>query len=290
MRYVPLVLAFLLLCSGCMGPAPAAQYVQQAQRLHDGALASAVTSNPDLRDYMQLVGKRIIDAARAVEPNRTYDPIFPQMKFHLVVSSVPNVFTTGGSHIYIYNALFQLCENEDELAAAMAHAYAHAIDLDIEHTGMNPDPNAPLSLVAWQFVIHRFTLPQEQAADRLAFQIYSKAGYDPKQYPALFERLAGMFPDNVFPDRTPLPLRAQQARDMAAQTAPARRPLPVADPQTFRSLHGQAATLNLSQANPEATLFLRAFPNCMLSGDTPEQQAAQQQLKPIPPPTRLEPS
>ncbi|HXE53992.1 MAG TPA: M48 family metalloprotease, partial [Tepidisphaeraceae bacterium] len=275
---------------GCLGPAPATQFVQQAQRLHDESLASAVTSNTDLRDYVQLVGKRIIEAARAVEPNRTYDPIFSQMQFHLVGSTIPNVFDTGGSHIYVYNALFQLCENEDQLAAAMAHAYAHAVNLDVEHIEINPNAYAALPLVAWQFVLHRFTLSQEQAADQLAFEIYRKAGYDPKQFAALFEHLATVYSDNPSPDRTPLALRAPYARELVANTSAGRRPLPVADPRTFTSLRTQAASPGAFPKPSESELFLRAFPNCMLSGDTPAQRAAQQQLKPIPPPTRLEPS
>jgi hypothetical protein len=41
---------------------------------------------------------------------------------------------------------------------------------------------------------------------------------------------------------------------------------------------------------PLSILMLSALPNCMLSGDTPEQDAARQQLRPLPPAKRLEPS
>src|SRR5258706_11725582 len=98
-------------CAGCFGPAPSAQFVQQAQRLHEGALASAVTADTDLRDYIQLVGKRVGDAARAVDPGRTHDTLFSQIEYHLVACDVPNVVTTGGAHVYAYNGLFQLCQS-----------------------------------------------------------------------------------------------------------------------------------------------------------------------------------
>ena len=64
-----------MFCSGCFGPAPAAEFVRQAQRLHDGALASAVVPDSDLREYVQFVGQRIIDAAKAAEPGKVHDPV-----------------------------------------------------------------------------------------------------------------------------------------------------------------------------------------------------------------------
>lgn len=278
-------------CTGCFGPAPAAQFVQQAQRLHDGALHAAVTANTDLRDYVQLVGKRLIDAGRSAEPGKTHDEMFGEMQFHLMACNVPNVFATGGAHVYVYNGLFQLCRSEDELAAVMAHAYAHAVDLDVEHVGMEPDPNRTLPLVAWQFVTHRFTLAQEQSADELAFELYTKAGYDPSAMASLLERLSDRFPDMPDDQRAALPQRARLAQARASAALRVRRPLPVADPRTFESLRRQAAGLDPRLVPGDAELFLRAFPNCLRSGDTADQQAAQQQLKPPPPPpTRLEPS
>lgn len=285
-----LLLLLLALCPGCFGPAPSVQFVQQAQRLHDGALASAVTSDSDLRDYVQLVGRRIADAAHAADPGKTHDPLFSQMEFHLVGCPVPNTFTTGGAHIYVYSGLFQVCQSEDELAIAIAHAFAHQMNLDVEHVEMQPDPNNPLPPVAWQFVSHRFSLSQEQAADRLALDVLVRAGYDPKKAAALFEQLANAYPAAQAPDRTPLLVRSQDARQGAQRVNASRRPLPVADPRTFTSLRRQAASLNGSQAKAQAQLFLRAFPNCILAGDTADQQAAQTQLRPPPPVRKLEPS
>ena len=279
----------LVSCTGCFGPAPAAEYVRQAQRLHEGALASAVTSNADLRDYVQLVGQRLIDGAKAAEPGKVHDPVLSEMHFHLVGCPIPNVFTTGGSHIYVNSALMGLAQTEDELAAAVAHAYAHALNLDVEHVGMRPDPARSLQGIGWDFVVDRFKLPQEQEADELAQKLYTQAGYDPARFAALFDRLAQVAAPQA-PDRIPPSARAQAARLRAKDSSRSRRPFPVADPRTFSSLRGQAASLQPT-GSPEAQVLLRAFPNCLLSGDLPDQQAAQQQLRPPPPPpTRLEPS
>ena len=140
--------AFVALCvafsTGCSGPAPAAQFVLQADRLHDAALAAAVNRDDYLARYVQEVGKRIIQAASDAAPQKASNPLFAQMQFHLVDSDVVNAFTTGGRHIYIYSALLQLCDNEEELAAAMTHEFAHALNLDVERTGLKPIPDAPL--------------------------------------------------------------------------------------------------------------------------------------------------
>ena len=283
-------LLFALLCGGCGAPAPASKFVEQAERLHREAFAAAITTDTDLRDYVQLVGKRVIDAAHEVDANRTRDPVFSSMRFHLVACDVPNVVTTGGSHLYVYNGLFQICQTEDELASAISHAYAHAINLDLEHIDLRPDPNTPLPLVGWDLATHRYTAEQERTADRLAFEIYLKAGYDARRFTSLLEHLADRYPNVQAPDRTPMPQRIQEihALGLPVDTS-GTRPLPVADPRTFDTLRRQGS--QMKQATPPLSiLMLSALPNCMLSGDTPEQDAARQQLRPLPPAKRLEPS
>src|SRR5882724_1015260 len=90
---------------------------------------------PELSTYLQQIGDRVIDAAKDLDAEG-YGPathkkednawmFSNRMKFHLVNSKTLNAFTTGGEHMYIYNALFQACDSEDELAAVMAHEYGH---------------------------------------------------------------------------------------------------------------------------------------------------------------------
>ncbi|MDB5332860.1 MAG: hypothetical protein JWP03_4011 [Phycisphaerales bacterium] len=283
---------FPFLFCGCQAPAPARQFVAQAQHLHDGALVSTVAVDSDLNDYFQEIGNRVALAAKAAAPSKANEEFLASVRCHLVISDTANAFTTGGTHVYIYNGLFQACRNEEELAAAVAHAYAHLIDLDLEKSQMKPDPARPLPAVAWQFVINRSTLAQEQAADRLAIQLYSEAGWDPGKFAQLFERLEGLTGGNVAPDRTPLPLRAAAMRSAAGDVLkPVHRTFPVADPKTFIALRNRAAQMREPTGEAVPQLFLRAFPNCILSGDTPEQRAAQERLRPPPPPIqKLEPS
>jgi hypothetical protein len=293
MRTANLIGLLLLIgsaCIGCAGPAPSAAFVEQAERLHGSALATETITDPDAHDYVQLVGKRIADAAHAIDPGRTHDSMFSQMQYDLVASSVPNVFATGGPHLYIYDGLLQICQTEDQLAAAIAHAYAHAMNLDIEHVGFTPDNNDSIPMIGWQFVTHRFTLAQEQAADKLAFDLTVQAGYDPGQYVALFEQRTDRYPSGQAADRTPLIVRTQAARQMAQATPRTRRPLPVADPKTFLALRKSVADRMNGSPTLLAYVILRALPNCMLASDLPEQVEAQEKLRPVAPAKRLEPN
>lgn len=290
-RFSLFLLALILVGMGCSAPAPSAEFVQQADRLHAGALKSAVNSNSDLHDYIQLIGDRLAAAARQVVPNRANEQLMSRLRCHLVNSPVINAFYTGGNHIYVYAGLFRVCRNEDELAAAIAHEYAHAIDLDVEKTKLKPDPNSSLSMIAWQFVSNRFSLDQQSSADDLGYLIYAQAGWDPGKFAALFNRLAVMTPPYAAPDRDPLPIRASRFKDQAQNTPANLRKPPVADPRTFESLQQQASSQSQPMGSVDAQLFLDAFPNCVLGGDPPETVAAQEKLRPPPPPpTRLEPS
>lgn len=279
---------------GTAGRAPAGRFIEQADRLHDEAIASTVHPDEHLVDYVRRIGMRLEEAAADVAPERARGP-FRSMQFHLVDVPIINVFTTGGSHVYVYRGLFDYCQSEEELASAMAHAYAHALNLDFEGTAMNPpagEAGRPLRLVAWDFVVNRFDAAQEQAADELAFRLYTRAGWDPALFERLFTRLSDPGsggPTGTAPDRQPLATRGARARGMTAGVPKRWRQRPVADARTFKALRQEAEERRhvspaAEQGNREALLYLVAFPNCILSGDTEHQLDAQEMLRPPPPP------
>lgn len=284
-RVAPASLALALLCAvaGCASRAPGQAFVAQAERLHEQALAPAITRDTDLNDYLQLVGERLKKAANAEVRGKAQT--FPDVRFHLVNNLVINAFSTGGPHVYVYNGLLQACASEEELAAAMAHAYAHAINLDVEETGQRPTGDLPLPLLMWQYVTNRFTPQQEQAADELAFRLYCRAGWDPAMFEFIFQKLSDLYPATAI-DRRSLSDRTQFAQQHLADAKRDWRQLPVADARTFRALRDQANTLANDARPPVATdVFLLAFPNCILSADLPLQLAAQERLRPRPPAT-----
>jgi predicted Zn-dependent protease len=47
---------------------------------------------------------------------------------------------SGGHQVYVLLGAMQRCASEDELAAAMAHAYAHTLLRHMQHNVMGPGP------------------------------------------------------------------------------------------------------------------------------------------------------
>ena len=288
------LLTALSAVAGCQNnPVPAAEFVNQAERFHREALASTINpSNRDLNEYISEVGRRVIEGASEATEGRFSDPVFANMQFHLVGSDVPNACTTGGRHVYIYNGLFQLCRSEEELAAVMAHEFAHAVDLDVQRTGMRPPANNTLDQIAFAFAQFPFSPGVERAADARAFRFYARAGWDPEKFGNVFESLrqAGLEAGGAgrgVPNVPGVPLSARgAAADALASELPAAarkwRRATVADARTFLQLRDQAksrpADGRFSSQN-RSWLYLEAMPNCLLPGDLPVQKRAQEQLR-----------
>jgi hypothetical protein len=289
-----LAAALALLSVGCAGPRAKTEFVQQAQRLHDASLAPAMTHDADLSLYVQMVGERLVEAARAAAPDKASEPLLSKVRFHLVNAAVPNVFSTGGTHVYVYSGLLRnrVCDTEEELAAVMAHGLAHVLNLDVQNTLGKADPRTPPAGVAWQFVTNRFSAQQEWAADKLAYAIYVRAGYDPELYGNVYAKLSDLYPGPAAVDRAPLSIRPEVARVSGVEPQRKWRKAPVADRRTFLDLKRQSqsqASVGVPSTNPaqaqEAQVFLWAFPNCILPFDLPDQQRAQEILRPRPPTT-----
>ena len=299
---LPAAMIVLALGMGCAGPRAKREFVQQAQRLHDAALAPALTRDSELALYVQTLGDRLAEAARAAAPDKASDPLFARLKFHVVNADLPNAFTTGGSHVYVYSGLFAngICDTEEELAVVMAHALAHSLNLDVQNTLGEADPRLSPPAVAWQLVANRFSAQQEWAADKLAYHIYVRAGYDPEQFGNLFIKLTDRFPGPERVDRAPLRIRGEVARPSISGVTPNLkwRDRPVADRRTFTDLKRRAqsqASSGPPATNPAeaqaAQVFLWAFPNCVLPFDLPGQVQAQEMLRPRPPQvTPIEPN
>jgi predicted Zn-dependent protease len=294
--YSPQTLLQLLLLAGAAAvlagcataPAPAQEFIAQANRLHDDALSQTIIANTDLEDYIQQVGTRIIEGARQAAPDKSSNPFFAKVQFHLVDSKVPNVFTTGGKHIYVYAGLLEFCQNEEELATAMSQAYAHLVNLDLQGTNLHPDPKRPVRTDIWQFVINPFSSAQDIEADKLAFAIFQSAGWNGTKFENLFQRVNDTYHSIPEPNRASLTDRAANAHDLSKTAITQNRRPPVADRHTFAELKRQAALLAAKQTPPpDDETYLLALPNLILSHDLPEQKAAQELLRP-PPPTGVQ--
>jgi predicted Zn-dependent protease len=304
------------------------QVISQAANTHK-SLSPTVMDDPELSEYIQSIGDRIIEVARQEDAERVGpDAHFVKgeenewmfsnkMKFHLVNSKTVNAFTTGGEHMYIYNAAFQLCESEEELAAVMSHEYAHVYCRHVaqgqQHAmttllvgaglgaaagyAIGGDDNrlggtlagAGVGAGAGQFVNMGFTRKDEAQADEYGFRFYTQAGWDPRHFADFFRHMIKMGYDTtpaIASDHPTLASRVEAADKRVAKLGPdadrMRRP-PIADAQRFAQLKARAAKL-AAQLPDDTTVassreLLQALPrSCVVPVDPPDAIQARKDL------------
>src|SRR4051812_46831241 len=299
--------AFLPLAGGC---ATDKAVISQANQFHQG-LEPAVIKDPTLSKYIQSVGDRIIASARELD-KQGFGPkshtkensswMFNGMQFHFVNSPTLNAFTTGGNHMYIYTGLYVNCDTEDELAAVMSHEFAHVYARHVQK-GMNRQMMTmvgaagigaagyaaggkahgaqygttamSLAAAAGQYFGMSYTRADEDEADKLGFQFYAHAGWDPNRFGDFFKKMIAKGYDKTpetMSDHPSLANRVKAAQERAAQLPPEasswRRP-PVADVQQFRQYAQRAQDVGKNMPTSEslasAQQLLQALPRSCLT-------------------------
>ncbi len=270
-----------LLASGCTPKD--ASVISQADQMNT-QLQPAVMNDAQLQNYLQQIGNRIIATAKEVDaqgvgPKTHFSEntqwMFGQdMKFHLVNSKTLNAFTTGGEHMYIYNALLQETKTEDELAAVMAHEYAHVYARHVgqgmkrqygalaaaaalagagyvaggkEHGSQYAALGATAGGAGAQFFNMGFTRSDEDEADKYGFIFYTRAGWDPKKFDDFFQTMIDKGYDKtpaMASDHPTLASRVQSTErritELPANSASWRKP-PIADDRKFAQIKAHAA-------------------------------------------------
>jgi predicted Zn-dependent protease len=314
-----------LLSTGC---ATDKQVISQANQFHSN-LEPAVINDPQLSKYIQTVGDRIIAAAEQLD-KQGFGPashkkesaawMFDKggMKFHFVNSKTINAFTTGGNHMYVYTELFQKCDTEDELAAVMAHEFAHVYARHVqkgmnrqivtmlgaagvgaagyaaggkEHGAQYGSAAAGLAAMAGQYFGMSYTREDEDEADRLGFQFYCRAGWAPERFADFFRKMIAMGMDTqsaATSDHPTLKSRVEKTEQRVKNLPPESsrwRQQPVASPSELRQLQQRAAQLATTMPNDQqlqqSKELLAALPrSCLTPRDQalPDQQDAQVDL------------
>ena len=318
-----LVLFFAAFVVG--GCAKDAQVMQAASGMHQ-QLEPAVIEDPQLASYLQQVGDRIISSAQELD-KQGYGPkshksentgwMFKNMKFHFVNSKTMNAFTTGGEHMYIYTPLFEMARSEDELAAVMAHEYGHVYARHVgkgmnrqygmmaaaaalggagylaggkEHGAQYATLGATAGMAGGQFLNMGFTRKDEDEADKLGFDFYSRAGWDPNKFADFFQQMIDKGMDTtpeMMSDHPSLKNRVIATKERVKElppTAPDWRRPPVATPEQFRALQARAAELGKTLPS-DASLsggtqqLLAALPrSCITPVVQPDEQKAREDL------------
>jgi predicted Zn-dependent protease len=298
--------------------------IAQADDVHRG-LEPAVIEEAELAAYLQEVGARVVAAADSMtkagyggKSRRDADSRWmfsDDLRFHLVASDELNAFTTGGEHMYVYSQLMVACRSEDELAAVVAHEYAHVYGRHV-HKGMDRQYavlggalaaavlghelaeqdkeewaaiGGTLALHAGRFLSLGFTRDDEAEADKLGFDFHARAGWDPARFGDFFQNLVDQghdTPDDTFSDHPTLRSRVAAAKARAAKlpsdAATWRRP-PVADAQRFAALKQRAAAVAAKQPRGDALAvaqtLLASVPSCVAAQDSPGSVLARARLQ-----------
>jgi predicted Zn-dependent protease len=264
-------------------------------------LKPAVMEDAQLQAYLQKVGERIIQTAMAMDKEgfgpeshtkSTEDNAWmfsDKMRFYLVNSKTLNAFTTGGDYMYVYNELFLNCKSEDELAAVMAHEYAHVYARHVKSgmdrqvgqnvgTGVVAVGTGVVSLLlggglsssvsnaqtagsaaskAGKFVGMGFTRGDEDEADSVGFAFYTRAGWDPHHFADFFKHMIAAGYDKtpeMMSDHPKLANRVantdKRVAQLPADAGKYRKP-PIADVQQFAALQQRSAQLARSMPNDQ---------------------------------------
>lgn len=174
-----------------------------AQAYRDILSKERVSADPRWNAMVMRVGRRIAAAARR--------PDF-QWEFRVLESKEPNAFCLPGGKVAFYTGIFPVAKNEAAVAAIMGHEVAHAT---LRHGGQRMSAQlgtqmglgllgamlgqggkdrglllGALGVGATVGVILPFSRANESEADDVGLTYMARAGYDPREAPRLWQRMA----------------------------------------------------------------------------------------------------
>jgi beta-barrel assembly-enhancing protease len=184
---------------------------------------AAVYDDPALLAYLDELGQRLVGAA---------------LPFQVLRDPTLNLFALPDGHVFVHTGVLAVTENEAQLAALLAHEIAHVFHRDAFELGAPPriaSLEGPvgasrtadairvqgLRLTA-EAAITGYGRARERAADGAGVASLVRAGWDPKQAPVIYLRLAAQSleggPREVFflGNRGRLGERIETTRDLVA--------------------------------------------------------------------------
>ena len=167
---------------------------------------SRVVSGGREVEAVREIGRRIALAARDVDPGFDWE-------FNVIQSDQANAFALPGGKVAVYTGILPVAENVDGLAVIMGHEIAHAIarhgaermahqklvqigsvaatfaigDMDIS---TQRAVMGALGVGAQYGVLLPFSRKHESEADYIGLMFAARACFDPREAPALWERMA----------------------------------------------------------------------------------------------------
>jgi predicted Zn-dependent protease len=172
------------------------QLAQEVQR------QAKVVDDPLISEYINRIGQNLVRNSDAKVP----------FTFQVLEGDSPNAFALPGGYIFVYTALLKIADEEDEVAAAMAHEIAHVAARHMTRQatksqiaslagipagvilggGLGGIAIRQAANVGIPAAFLHFTRKDESEADYLGVQYLYSAGYDPNGAISIFEKLESL--------------------------------------------------------------------------------------------------
>jgi predicted Zn-dependent protease len=158
-----------------------------------------IVDDPLISEYINRVGQNLVRNSDANGP----------FTFKVIESSEVNAFALPGGYVFIYSGLIRIADEEDELAAAMAHEIAHVAARHMTRQATKDQlvtmAASGIGLRGWTGYATRqaaslaipmtflsFARKDESEADYLGVQYLYAAGYDPTGALSIFEKMEAL--------------------------------------------------------------------------------------------------
>lgn len=167
--------------------------------------STPISQDPDQNALVQNVGRRIAAVAPVEKPDWEF-VVFDQPE-------VMNAFALPGGKVGVYTGIFQVTQNEPGLATVLGHEVAHVVAnhgaervsqgllVELGGTalsvlaGSNPGATSQLIAAAYGIgtsvgVMLPYSRKHELEADEIGLYYMARAGYEPKEAIAFWQRFA----------------------------------------------------------------------------------------------------
>jgi hypothetical protein len=163
--------------------------------------------NQAVQDYVAAIGRSLIPAYQsdlAVDDSRRIP-----FQFHVVLDDAANAFATPNGIVVVHSGLIELLDNEAQLAAVIGHEIAHSTH---EHTWRQRQHHkkkrlaiglagavaaayglsdlADVATLVNAAVVNGHQRSLENQSDRVGLEYMVRAGYDPREAPAVWKLMA----------------------------------------------------------------------------------------------------
>lgn len=168
--------------------------------------------NDDAQKYIQHLAERLISPYQRSLPPGDSNKI--PFKFYLVQEKVANAFALPNGVIVVYSPMFEVLENEAQLAAVLGHEIAHSVQ---EHTRLQQQYHKK-KLIALRIggivgaafggqaiadmvnmieaaIRNGYSRSLENQADRVGLEYLTQAGYDAREAPRVWKMMAKKYGD-----------------------------------------------------------------------------------------------